>query len=99
MVLPVCYREIVQLGDTATNYQLTAGDRVYVPSRGFWDDCAFFHKKKPDCPCDRPQSACPIPPAGAVAGWPAPLVPPPPAAPPPDGPWLPQPTPLTPAKP
>ena len=33
LVLPVCYSEIVQLGDTATNYQITAGDRVYVPSR------------------------------------------------------------------
>ena len=32
-VLPVCWKEIVQLGDTSTNYQITAGDRVYVPAR------------------------------------------------------------------
>ncbi len=61
MVLQVCYRDIVQLGDTATNYQITAGDRVYVPSRGFWDDCWLGHKQ--DCPCSRPQTPCPIPPA------------------------------------
>ena len=84
VVLPVCYKEIVQLGDTSTNYQMTAGDRVYVPSRGFWDD---LHKKKKDCPCDRPQSACPIPAAvgggcAAEAESGGPAVP---AAP---GPWL-----------
>src|SRR5262249_18970851 len=32
LVLPVCYSEIVQVGDTSTNYQLTPGDRIYVPS-------------------------------------------------------------------
>jgi len=35
VVLPVCYREIVQLGDTATNYQVGPGDRIYVPSMSF----------------------------------------------------------------
>jgi polysaccharide export outer membrane protein len=33
LVLPICYREIVQLGDTATNYQIQAGDRIFVPSK------------------------------------------------------------------
>jgi protein involved in polysaccharide export with SLBB domain len=33
LVLPVCYRNLVQLGDTSTNYQLQAGDRVFVPSK------------------------------------------------------------------
>lgn len=33
-VLPVCYPQIVQLGDTHTNYQLRPGDRIYVPSKG-----------------------------------------------------------------
>jgi polysaccharide export outer membrane protein len=36
VVLPVCYREIVQLGDTSTNYQLQPGDRIYVPSKTSW---------------------------------------------------------------
>ncbi len=58
VVLPICYQEIVQLGDTTTNYQLAAGDRIYVPTRG-WDDC-----KQGKCcgPCGGPQSACPAPP-------------------------------------
>ena len=34
VVLPVCYDNIVQLGDTTTNYQLQPGDRVFVPSQG-----------------------------------------------------------------
>lgn len=32
IVLPVCYRQIVQLADTTTNYQIRPGDRVFVPS-------------------------------------------------------------------
>ena len=31
-VLPVCYKQIVQLGDTTTNYQMRPGDRIFVPS-------------------------------------------------------------------
>src|SRR5947207_5436373 len=31
VVLPICYLEIVQLGDTSTNYQIAPGDRIYVP--------------------------------------------------------------------
>ncbi|HEY7427849.1 MAG TPA: polysaccharide biosynthesis/export family protein [Gemmataceae bacterium] len=59
VVLPVCYNEIVQLGDTATNYQIAAGDRIYVPTRGH-DDCG--RKGKRDCPpCGRPQAPCPPP--------------------------------------
>jgi protein involved in polysaccharide export with SLBB domain len=38
VVLPVQYNAIVQLGDTTTNYQIKAGDRVYVPSRCFLED-------------------------------------------------------------
>src|SRR5262249_46600399 len=38
-VLPVCYDQIVQLGDTTTNYQIMPGDRIFVPSRSAWDDC------------------------------------------------------------
>jgi protein involved in polysaccharide export with SLBB domain len=61
VVLPVCYLEIVQLGDTATNYQLAAGDRIYVPTRGAREPCGDEkHGKKNDCPaCGGPQVPCP----------------------------------------
>ena len=65
VVLPVCWSEIVQLGDTSTNYQITTGDRIYVPSRTFWDDLC----SKPSCPCScRPQTPCPIPVAAPTCG-------------------------------
>ena len=48
VVLPVNYYAIVQLGDTTTNYQLRAGDRVYVPSRGFMENCRDLFGDK-DC--------------------------------------------------
>ncbi|EMI19143.1 polysaccharide export protein, partial [Rhodopirellula maiorica SM1] len=32
LILPICYQQILQLGDVATNYQLMPGDRIYVPS-------------------------------------------------------------------
>lgn len=38
VVLPVDYSAIAQLGDTTTNYQIKAGDRVFVPSRSTWED-------------------------------------------------------------
>jgi protein involved in polysaccharide export with SLBB domain len=59
VVLPICYNEIVQVGDTSTNYQIASGDRVYVPTRSR-DDCG---RKKVCPPCGRPQMPCP-PPAG-----------------------------------
>ncbi len=56
IVLPICYNDIVQLGDTATNYQLAPGDRIYVPTRTFWED--LFHCE-PECPpCGGPQVPC-----------------------------------------
>ena len=59
IVMPICYNEIVQLGDTSTNYQIAAGDRIYVPTRTH-DDAG--HKKNRTCPpCGRPQSPCPAP--------------------------------------
>ncbi len=61
IVLPICYREIVQLGDTATNYQLAPGDRIYVPTRTFWEE--LTHGKNECPPCGRPQVPC-----GDVAG-------------------------------
>jgi protein involved in polysaccharide export with SLBB domain len=59
MVFPVCYNEIVQLGDTSTNYQIAAGDRIYVPTKHFCEDMPRNNKKT--CPpCGRPQSPCPV---------------------------------------
>jgi hypothetical protein len=61
IVLPVCYRQIVQLGDTTTNYQLQPGDRIYVPAMSFWEQlCGDTKEEKKGCsPCNRPQTACP----------------------------------------
>ena len=56
VVLPICYNEIVQLGDTSTNYQIAAGDRIYVPSKTMQED---FCRNKTACPpCGRPQKSC-----------------------------------------
>ncbi len=60
VVLPICYNEIVQLGDTSTNYQIAAGDRIYVPTRTCWED--LLHRKDSCPPCGRGQTPCPIPP-------------------------------------
>jgi protein involved in polysaccharide export with SLBB domain len=58
VVLPVCWNEIVQLGDTTTNYQVKAGDRIYVPTKTLFEDLCH---KKPECPpCGRPQVPCPV---------------------------------------
>jgi protein involved in polysaccharide export with SLBB domain len=57
VVLPVCYEDIVQLGDTATNYQLMPGDRIYVPSRSFTED---LHKRKSCPPCNKFHLPCVI---------------------------------------
>ncbi len=58
IVLPICYHEIVQLGDTSTNYQIMPGDRVFVPTRTFLDSLPWRHKQS--CPpCGRPQVGCP----------------------------------------
>jgi polysaccharide export outer membrane protein len=70
IVLPVCYRQIVQLGDTSTNYQLRPGDRVYVPSQTLWEQ-VFGHdcgEKKGCAPCKQPQAACPWGCGGVEAG-------------------------------
>ena len=57
VVLPVCYDQIVQLGDTATNYQLRPGDRIFVASRTLAEDLfPHLHKRGlcngPQLPCD-----------------------------------------------
>ena len=38
IILPVCYQQILQLGDVSTNYQLQPGDRIYVPSMTILED-------------------------------------------------------------
>jgi protein involved in polysaccharide export with SLBB domain len=60
-VLPICYPEIVQLGDTSTNYQIQAGDRIYVPTKTCREQL-FPTRQKPCPPCGRPQTPCPLPP-------------------------------------
>ncbi len=38
LILPVCYKQILQLGDVTTNYQILPGDRIYVPNLTIWED-------------------------------------------------------------
>jgi protein involved in polysaccharide export with SLBB domain len=62
VVIPICYREIVQLGDTSTNYQIAPGDRIFVPTRTFWEELCG---NKPECPpCGGPQVPCAAVPHG-----------------------------------
>jgi protein involved in polysaccharide export with SLBB domain len=66
VVLPICYYEIVQLGDTSTNYQLAPGDRIYVPTRTLWEQ---LHHNQPEClPCGRPQVPCTATGGGCAQG-------------------------------
>jgi protein involved in polysaccharide export with SLBB domain len=55
-VLPVCYRQIVQLGDTTTNYQLAPGDRIFVASKTRLEE--LFDGRLDKCFCDGPQVPC-----------------------------------------
>ena len=56
VVYPVCYSNIVQLGDTSTNYQLQPGDRIYVPGKGLLD--GLLKRCRRGGPCDTPQVGC-----------------------------------------
>jgi polysaccharide export outer membrane protein len=56
VVYPVCYPQIVQLGDTSTNYQLLPGDRIYVPGRGLLE--GMFPQWCFKGPCSKPQYGC-----------------------------------------
>ncbi len=63
VVLPVCYREIVQLGDTTTNYQLAPGDRIYVGGKGFWESMCGTDNRHVQSPCNCDQQyPCPLAP-------------------------------------
>jgi protein involved in polysaccharide export with SLBB domain len=70
LVYPVCYKNIVQLGDTTTNYQLRPGDRVFVPSRGPFEDL-FGGRCQKGGACSTPQVPCA---GGACATGYGPLV-------------------------
>ncbi len=56
VVLPICYSEIVQLGDTSTNYQIEAGDRIFVPTKTVKEE--LFPEKHLCPPCGGPQTPC-----------------------------------------
>ena len=62
IVLKTCYQQIVQLGDTSTNYQIRPGDRVFVPALTFCDDLkrSFGGQKNDRCPrcADCPKGCC-----------------------------------------
>jgi protein involved in polysaccharide export with SLBB domain len=58
IVLPVCYDDIFQVGDSTTNYQLQPGDRIFVPTTTFADR---FHKQKKPLPCNGPQTPTILP--------------------------------------
>ncbi len=55
VVLPVCYRQITQLGDVTTNYQLQPGDRIVVGSRRLSEELSFW---KQDEACERCCRSC-----------------------------------------
>jgi hypothetical protein len=63
IVLAVCYRHIVQLGDTSTNFQIMPGDRVYVATRTLLEQLLPNNRKGcplccgVQCPCGDPSAA------------------------------------------
>jgi protein involved in polysaccharide export with SLBB domain len=60
IVVPICYDEIVQHGDTTTNYQLMPGDRIFVPSQSLCEACfGWFKKEDHTCGCHT-SGACPL---------------------------------------
>jgi polysaccharide export outer membrane protein len=62
VVLPICYRQIVQLADTTTNYQIRPGDRIFVSSLTFCRELgqSFLPSFGEVCPlCAEAPVACP----------------------------------------
>lgn len=58
-VIPICYNNIVQQGDTTTNYQVMPGDRIYVATRTLWESLFPVYNCH-DCPkCRGKKCACP----------------------------------------
>ena len=63
-VMQVCYDQLVQLGDTSTNYQLRPGDRIFVPTLTFAEDLKRSLKlnKNDRCPrCANCPKGCNLP--------------------------------------
>jgi protein involved in polysaccharide export with SLBB domain len=57
VTLPICYREITQLGDSSTNYQIQPGDRIFVSSRSFCEElkcCLVNETCERCCKCQSP---------------------------------------------
>lgn len=50
VVQRICYRQITQLGDVSTNYQLQPGDRVVVGERTLCEELAVW-RQSTACPC------------------------------------------------
>ncbi len=48
VVLPVCYRQLTQIGDATTNYQVQPGDRIVVGARTLCEELAFW-KQRTQC--------------------------------------------------
>jgi protein involved in polysaccharide export with SLBB domain len=69
LILAVNYWDILQLGDTTTNYRLLPGDRVYVPTRTLLENVCggkkFWKRER------RPQVSCSLPPLGVAETAPA----------------------------
>jgi polysaccharide biosynthesis/export protein len=70
VILAVNYWDILQLGDTTTNYKLLPGDRVYVPTRTLMENLCGGGKKFWKWE-RRPQVSCPLPPLGTTRVAPA----------------------------
>lgn len=70
IILAVNYWDILQLGDTTTNYKLLPGDRVYVPTRTLLENLCGGGKKFWKWE-RRPQVSCPLPPLGTTSVVPA----------------------------
>ena len=65
-VLPVCYDQIVQLGDSTTNYQIAPGDRIFVPGKNTLE--SIFGSKCDKAPCGGMHFPCNLPPYPGAAG-------------------------------
>jgi len=83
-VMPVCYKNIVQIGDTSTNYQLQPGDRIFIPRASWWERFTKALGLKKECDrCDLPQTGCPAPPLDCSCRDADPAIPLPPGLSPP----------------
>jgi protein involved in polysaccharide export with SLBB domain len=60
VVLPVCYRQLTQIGDVTTNYQVQPGDRIVVAPRTFMEELTFWKQTSPCplCACKRECVEC-----------------------------------------